>query len=474
MGAQFLQTIDEPVRVCDANPHYFSYRGRPTVLITSAEHYGAVINLDFDYAAYLDTLRSYGLNYTRMYPGALIEPADKFISGNTLAPPSHSLLLPWARSAVPGYAQGGCKYDLDCWDDAYFERLRGFIAEAGRCGVVVELCLFNAQYEDTWAISPLYHANNIQGEGRCCYADVQTMRDVAVVARLDAYVRKLVQETNEFNNVIYEVCDEPFLTGTPEAEAREWVAHIIDVVVEAERCLPKRHLIAQQVEGSVDFSADPNVQVIVAQYVYEASEQQMGGMQALETKYDLGKPIELNETLYYPVWYEGDVVGASRAEAWDFIVGGGAGFNHLNGRFTAQDPRGATDDNLQVLSALRSLVEFINSFDFVAMQRDVDTLKGGWHPGFFYSSISEPGQQYAAYLHHSRYSPGKSGYIVEPGSYVEDLTWDLPEGVYNVQWLDPASGAIVATENLVHAGGERTLTTPEHAIDIALAVRRRL
>ena len=74
MNCGDFPAADEPIRVCDANPHYFSYLGRPTVLITSAEHYGAVINLDFDYVAYLDTLRSYGLNYTRIYPGALIEP----------------------------------------------------------------------------------------------------------------------------------------------------------------------------------------------------------------------------------------------------------------------------------------------------------------------------------------------------------------------------------------------------------------
>ena len=30
------------------NPHYFEWQGKPTVLVTSGEHYGAVLNLDFD------------------------------------------------------------------------------------------------------------------------------------------------------------------------------------------------------------------------------------------------------------------------------------------------------------------------------------------------------------------------------------------------------------------------------------------
>jgi hypothetical protein len=60
----------EPVKLHPANPHYFLFRGHPTVLITSGEHYGAVLNLDFDYIRYLDELQSNGLNLTRVWPGA--------------------------------------------------------------------------------------------------------------------------------------------------------------------------------------------------------------------------------------------------------------------------------------------------------------------------------------------------------------------------------------------------------------------
>jgi len=35
------------------------------VLVTSGEHYGSVLNLDFDYIRYLDELQSNGLNLTR-------------------------------------------------------------------------------------------------------------------------------------------------------------------------------------------------------------------------------------------------------------------------------------------------------------------------------------------------------------------------------------------------------------------------
>ena len=44
-----------PIALHADNPHYFLWRGKPTLLITSGEHYGAVLNLDFDYVRYFRT-----------------------------------------------------------------------------------------------------------------------------------------------------------------------------------------------------------------------------------------------------------------------------------------------------------------------------------------------------------------------------------------------------------------------------------
>jgi hypothetical protein len=38
-----------PLSLHPQNPHYFLFREKPAILIGSTEHYGAVINLDFDY-----------------------------------------------------------------------------------------------------------------------------------------------------------------------------------------------------------------------------------------------------------------------------------------------------------------------------------------------------------------------------------------------------------------------------------------
>ena len=127
-----------PLRLHPDNPRYLEFRGRPALLIGSGEHYGAVLNADFDFMKYLDELARHGLTHTRTFTGAYVEHPTAFnISANTLAPGPGRLLCPWARSDQPGYAGGGNRFDLDRWDEAYFRRLRDFVDQAGRRGVVV-------------------------------------------------------------------------------------------------------------------------------------------------------------------------------------------------------------------------------------------------------------------------------------------------------------------------------------------------
>jgi hypothetical protein len=289
----------EPIRAHPDNPHYYLFRGRPTVLVTSAEHYGAVINRAFDYVAYLDELKAHQLNYTRIYPAAFIEPEGTFLPGNTLAPKPGDLIQPWARSRTPGYRSGGNRFDLDRWDPEYFRRLKDFLAQADSRGIVVEICFFNAQNRGSWPMSPLFWKNNIQGEGRDHYNDVQTLKHPALVRRQEQFVHRIVQEVNSFDNVILEVCDEPSSYGTPLSLAGPWVAHLVQVIRQTESELPQRHLLGQQVQGPiggpVDFSAHRDVSVIVTQYIWETPDQQLGGMKGLDSLYDRNKPIDLNE-----------------------------------------------------------------------------------------------------------------------------------------------------------------------------------
>ena len=470
--------LAEPIKVHPANPHYYLFNSQPTVLITSAEHYGAVVNLDFDYVKYLDALKAYGMNYTRIYPGAVLELVDEYVKGNPLGPKPQRTIVPWVRSNAPGHVYGGNRFDLDKWDPEYFARLKDFIAKAAERSIVVEICFFNSEYVVNWPISPLYYENNIQGVGRCDFEDFQTLRHPELVQRQSEYVSKITREVNAYDNVILEICDEPS-NFTAHVDAGPWVGRLLQVVHDTEESLPNKHLVAQEVEGPlggpVDFSGSPLLSVIVGQYVWggDADSDQMGGMKGLDYEYRYNKPIELNETAYYPSWYQNtDPLAASRVEAWEFMVGGGAGFNHLNARFTADDPAGNTPDNAQVMAALRKLKSFIYSFDFVKMRADTNFVVSGVPAGAYCRGMSQAGQQYALYHHHSEIEKDQMYYIVKPGHYHETLVVDLPGGTYQADWVDPASGSVISSATFTHQGGKKNLDTPEHTVDIALRIKR--
>jgi hypothetical protein len=132
----------EPIKLDPSNPHYYTFNGQPTILITSAEHYGAVINLDFDYVAYLDALKAYGLNYTRIWPGALLEMVGEFTKDNTMGPRPDRTIVPWLRSNERGYVYGGNKFDLDKWDY--------YVATPGKYAETLVLDLRGGTYQADW------------------------------------------------------------------------------------------------------------------------------------------------------------------------------------------------------------------------------------------------------------------------------------------------------------------------------------
>ena len=195
-------------------------------MITSGEHYGAVLNMDFDYRAYLDELQSKNLNLTRIFPGGpyFEAPGTVDIVSNTLAPDFARFSCIWSRSTTPGYVGGGSRTNLESWNEPHLARLRDFVLQAGKRGVVVEISLFCPFYEDElWDISPLKAKNNINRVGEVSRTEVYTLKSRGLLAVQEAMVRKIVTELKDFDNVYYEICNEPY--GS-DGVTLEWQDHI--------------------------------------------------------------------------------------------------------------------------------------------------------------------------------------------------------------------------------------------------------
>lgn len=462
-----------PICTHPGNPHYFFYMSEPILLITSDQHYGAVTNLDFDYITFLDTLASYGMNFTRIYPGAYIEKDGEYIKDNNLGARNGRQILPWIKTSVTGAHEvlGGYKLDLDKWNDDYFIRLKDFIAKAADRNIIVDIAFFNGMYPDRWAYQAMYHTNNIQGVGTCVFNMVQTLTDSALASRHEAYVRKITEEVNEFENIILDICDEPFQDGCPPELYNPWISKMIDAVISVESALPNKHLIMQTIDshtrgGPGDFSADKRVDALANEYTW--------GIANLDKEYIHNKPMVLIETCYYP-HYKGDKLSASRVEAWEFMLGGGAAFMHLNGLYSTFNPGAGGTENGKILKQLRILKNFMYSLQFINMRQDTSMIAGGLPEGSFVRAISEPGKQYAMYIHHSVYGcwfwePMQMGacYEVKPGNYREKLLLNVPPGRYDAEWIDPATGDIIMKEPVSHKRGNLQIETPDYNIDIAL------
>ena len=466
------------IGVSGRNPHYFSYKGKEILLITSAEHYGAVVNAKFDYVKYLDKLAEYGLNYTRIYPGALIEKAGSWADEDILAP-GNDVIVPWARSEEDGYICGGAKFDLGKWDAAFFTRLRDFIEQAGKRGVIVEICFFNAQSGGCWSYSPLYHSNNIQKVGNCPPETFQSLDNQPLLDAQLAYVGKIISETNEYDNVIYEFCDEPTIGQGNSRKAYEWIDRLVDYSIAAENRLPKKHLLAQQLEYGVNFADDDRVGLIVTQYV-TTKNCQVGSLDGLNNTYYCNKPIELNETAYIPNWIPKESeelkIALSRLESWEFMVGGGAGFNQLNGYFVPSNPSGENATNNILLQNLRNLRTFLEGFDYVKMVRDFWTVRKT-DIGAGVSAMFEKGKQYAIYMHHS--FPAYTStfgfgtwYWPSYGPFNTKLTIGIEKGRYKLTFIEPETLNVLEERDIESAGEDKDMeiTCPTYNLDIAVKI----
>ena len=444
----------EPIRLHPDNPHYLLFRGRPTVLITSGEHYGAVLNGDFDYSKYLQALQRLGFNLTRTFSGAYCEPPGAFgIRDNTLAPTKGRLICPWARSKQGGYAGGGNKFDLGQWDEAYFRRLRGFVSEASKRGVVVELVLFCPFYKDAmWNLSPMNAANNVNGIGRMKRTEVYNLKDTAdhkkLLAVQDAMVQKIVAELKDFDNLYYEICHEPYFGGVTLA----WQYHIAETIAAAEAKLKVSHLIAQNIANGAKKIARPNRLVSIFNFHYATPPK------AVELNYGLNKVIADDET-----GFRGSEPGPYRMEGWDFILAGGAIYDNLDYSFTCghedgtagiKAPGGGGEALHRQLGILR---DFINGFDFVRMAPGNSVIGGKLPKGVTARALVEPDKAYAIYVR---------------GGEQVDLAVELPAGAYKADWLNTKTGKIDRTVTIRHEGGLRTLKSPKYAEDIALSIRR--
>jgi hypothetical protein len=449
------QQAKRGLRLDPRNPHYLIFRGKPTVLITSGEHYGAVVNADFDYIRYLDELKRHGFNHTRVFSGTYIEPGAPASSlppstflgyDNTLAPRAGRFVSPWARDRRGSGT--GARFDLGRWNPAYFERLKRFVKEASKRGVVVELVLFSALYgNDRWEASPFNARNNVNGVGAIEPQILYTLANGRLLDFQKALVRKLVRDLGSFDNVYYEVMNEPWIGPAPASD--RWQDHMIETIEKAESELPQRHLIARNYEHDQGPVRDPHPSVSIFNFHYERDPGPYLNLEGVISFDETGIQGTAEDTPY-------------RTDGWLFMLSGGGIYSNLDWSFTPDREDGSAElppatpggGGPSLRQSLAVLKNFLERFDLPVMVPAGEIVTSAPR-GATVRVLADHGRSYAIYM---------------LGGPPQPLRLDIAAGAYRVEWIDTQDGAVRRRQRLDHAGGPTALSPPPYEQDIALAI----
>jgi len=218
----------EPIRPYADNPYYWEYNGEP-VLLLGGSWQDNLFNPPRRLADHLGILRQMGGNYVR----------------NTMS--SRNAGNVWAFATVDDG-----RYDLDRWNETYWDRLERFLALTYARDIIVQVEIWDPwdhfadhQSQGGWSYHPFNPANNVTytaaGSGlptaveyepgpspsaHPFFLTVPALQDNERVRRYqEAYVDRLLEITLQYPHVLYCMNNE---TGEELAWGDYWLRYVRD------------------------------------------------------------------------------------------------------------------------------------------------------------------------------------------------------------------------------------------------------
>ncbi len=483
----------DPIQIHPDNPKYFSFRGKPLVLLTATEHYGSVLNRRFDYGKYLEDAADKKITLTRTFL-LFRELQSARNPYSSLKVESPDFVAPYRRTG-PGKAMDGEPiYDLDQWNPEYFERLHGFLELASKKGIIVELTLFSNTYGDhIWALNPLRAANNKQGVGDVAWQDYISLKDPKLVERQLAFTRKIVQETHRYDNLYYEICNEPgggFEGHASLDDIDAWQQKIGEVIREELNKAGAKHLIAAQeaftYKPKFEFPYKksfkwPLVDIVnvhpLPNTTYGGRSYNMGNFMGKElmlselkdfaiATYPEPKPVVMDEDNGASMYLDMTGWTYHRKRAWTALLNG-SHYDYIDFSIIAGRESGTHQARQAIRTWMKHLSEFIHSFDFIRSKPLPDWIEGKPDP-LLASTLAVEGQDYIAYLADARE-------VTDPAlgrPVAGQVTFKLPEGSYSLRLYSPLSG-LYSPAQAIEGGRKIELQLEPFQHDLVLRVTRR-
>jgi parallel beta-helix repeat protein len=231
------------LRVNPSNPRYFfDGDGRAIYLAGSYQNpYNLLSSGSQDYSAYFDFLAQQNHNFTRVWAWEQ-SPWTYDQNGQVIFTQQ-----PYERTGPGTALDGGLKFDITRFNQAYFDQLRERIVAAGQRGIYVSLILFEGfstqrqvRQVNPWLGDPFQSENNINGidadsnrDGRG--VEFFTLDSPSVTALQEAFVRKVADTLNDLDNVLYEI------SGDTLPSSLAWQTHMVDYLKAYEATKPNQH-----------------------------------------------------------------------------------------------------------------------------------------------------------------------------------------------------------------------------------------
>jgi Family of unknown function (DUF6298) len=482
----------QAIRIHPENPKYFLFRGKPLVLITASEHYGSVMNRPFNYERYLDDAAKHKMTLTRTFL-LFRELQGARNPSSPCKPESPDYIAPFPRTGPGKALDGESIYDLDQWNPEYFHRLHSFLEGASRRGIVVELTLFSNTYADNiWELNPFRAENNKQKLEKISWQDYLSLKNPELLRRQKDYARKIVQETSQFDNVYYEISNEPGgdIPGhLSHVDIDAWQNEIAKVVREEMVRLGRPHLISGQqafsYSPSFRFPLDetfsqplfdivnvhPLPDVVFAGETYQlghfmSKELELSNMASFsQAVYPEKKPVVQDEDNTASIYRDSVGWTIHRKRAWTSLLNG-SHYDYIDFSITVESEAGTPASRQQIRSWMQHLSEFMSSFDYVH-----SSLNTAWvhdlPPHVIASGLSVLGQDYAIYLADEREVTDPNAGKAISGA----IRLSLPAGRFEVSLYSPVSGEYSPAIS-VEGGHDTVLTLPGFENDIVIRARR--
>ena len=422
-----------PLLVHPDNPRYFQNPATGQVVYLTGSHTWAnLVDMGtsdpppaFDFEACLDWMAERNHNFIRMWTWELVTwdtTANRQKKRHTVAP------LPYARTGPGKALDGKPKFDLTRFNPDYFDRLRRRVRAAGERGIYVSVMLFEGwglQFASgAWEGHPFHPKNNVNGIDGDANPDgkgveIHELGKRAVTAIQEAYVRKVIDTVNEFDNVLYEISNENHPPST------EWQYHMIRFIKAYEKTKPHRHPVGMtfQYKGGKNETLFDSP----ADWISPNPE---GGYRDNPPVAD-GRKVVVSDTDH--LWG----IGGSQTWVWKSFL---RGYNPIFMDPYDGEVLGPASEAKwgPIRRSLGYTLRYARRMDLAQSRPTKDTASTGY-------CLAVPGRKYLVY---------------RPDGAGESFTVALPAGTYACAWFDPTKGEQTSADTVDASGDSHEFQVP--------------